>query len=225
MHMFLIKEPGLEAFAHVHPVPRNDASAFDLDLPPLPPGRYRVFGDIVHESGYAQTLVTRVDLTETRAAVVRRAADEDDSWFVGGAVPESAAATVTGSGGTSITWERGPGPIVAGQERLLKFIARGVGGAQISLEPYMGMLGHVAVANRDGDVFAHLHPSGTISMAALQKFTASIDPHALHRALAAGSEISTPYAFPKAGRYRIWVQVKRSGQIVTAAFDVNVRGV
>ena len=89
----------------------------------------------------------------------------------------------------------------------------------------MGMLGHVAVAHRDGDVFAHLHPSGTISMAALQKFTAAIDPHALHRAVTAGSEISTPYAFPKAGRYRIWVQVKRSGQVVTAAFDVNVRGV
>jgi hypothetical protein len=45
----------------------------------------------------------------------------------------------------------------------------------------MGMLGHAAVTNADGSVFAHLHPSGSISMAALQKIEGA-DPHAQHRA-------------------------------------------
>ena len=34
---------------------------------------------------------------------------------------------------------------------------------------------------------------------------------------------SFPFAFPRQGRYRMWVQVKRSGRVHTADFEVNVR--
>lgn len=120
----------------------------------------------------------------------------------------------------TITWQRGA-PLVAREERLLTFVARNADGSAVPLEPYMGMLAHAAVTNLDGSVFAHLHPSGSISMAALQKFE-GIDPHAAHRA-SGGSEVSIPYAFPEPGRYRLWIQMKRAGQVVTGAFDVNVR--
>ena len=67
MHLFLVRED-LGAFAHLHPVARAaDALDFDAVLPPLAPGRYRVYGDIVHESGYAQTLVNTVDVSATSA--------------------------------------------------------------------------------------------------------------------------------------------------------------
>ena len=34
-------------------------------------------------------------------------------------------------------------------------------------------------------------------------------------------EISFPYGFPRPGRYRIFVQIKRAGHIETGAFDVR----
>ena len=35
--------------------------------------------------------------------------------------------------------------------------------------------------------------------------------------------VAIPFAFPNAGPYRIWVQVKRGGQVRTAAFDLDVK--
>ncbi len=200
-------------------MPRSPAGeAFDAVLPPLPSGRYHVYGDIVHESGYAQTLVASMTLGDPLGASPD--ADVDDSWFAGQAQPEAASAAFVSSDGLRITWQRGE-PLVAGKEQLLTFVATNADGSPASLEPYMGMLGHAAVTNADGSVFAHLHPSGSISMAALQKFDGAADPHAQHRAIG-GNTVSIPYAFPKAGRYRVWIQVKRAGQIVTGAFDVDV---
>jgi hypothetical protein len=221
MHMFLVREPDLDVFAHVHPVPQQAATAFDLDLPPLPAGRYRVYGDIVHESGYAQTLVSVVNLPAPHT-FESATADMDDSWFAGAAAHESEASTFHFADGGTITWRRGTAPLVADEERLLTFVARDESGAPAALEPYMGMLGHIVVTRDDGSVFAHLHPVGSISMAALQKFAPGQGLHGAHDRGPA-SEVSTPYAFPKAGRYRLWVQTKRTGRITTAAFDLDVR--
>jgi hypothetical protein len=218
MHLFLVREGDLGAFAHLHPVARSSAALdFDTALPPLPSGRYRVYGDIVHESGYAQTLVSTVDLS---AAVDRAATDPDDSYFAG--QPAAGSTSVDLGDGTRLEWQRSSPRIAAAEDVVLALSVRDANGAIMSVEPYMGMAAHVIVSSHDHSVFAHLHPSGSISMAALQKFTSSGMPdHGAHAAAVDG-RVDVPYAFPKSGRYRMWVQVKRSGQVKTAAFDLDV---
>jgi len=217
MHLFVVRVPALDAFAHLHPVPRTPAALdFDAPLPALPSGTYRVYGDIVHESGYAQTLVSQVELTDPSPASPA-SGDPDDSWFVDAQRPAIAD-------GTRIVWATGDRPLVAREERLLSFSAEDAAGRPVTVEPYMGMAAHVAITNPDGSVFVHLHPSGSISMAALERFTGtSATAHMAHADHPLDGHVSIPYAFPKAGRYRIWVQMKRDSRVLTAAFDADVR--
>jgi hypothetical protein len=227
MHLFAIREPALDAFAHLHPIARTRAALdFDAALPPLPPGRYRVYGDIVHESGYAQTMTSEVDVP---AGPDRPNApsDADDSWFTGSAAADGPSPAFDVGNGSHIVWTRGDA-LEAGQERMLTFSARDADGRPLAVEPYMGMSAHVAIASEDGSVFAHLHPAGSISMAALQHFAdasgrATPMDMSAHSMDAADSDVSIPYAFPKPGRYRMWVQMRHGGRVVTGGFLVEVK--
>jgi len=246
MHLFLVSEPEANAFAHLHPV-MSDSNRFETKLPVLQPGRYRVYGDIVHESGFAQTLVTSVDIERSSGAPAEAVhdppMDADDSWYSGGASPtvDQASEPFALGDGSVITWQRGAEPIVVGEERPLRFTVHTAEGRPAALEPYMGMAAHAVIMRDDGSVFAHLHPIGTISMASEMAITERTEadsvPGTLGRRLTAMSpshamsmgamgppgEFTIPYGFPQPGRYRIWVQVKRNGAIRTAAFDTDVQ--
>ena len=138
-------------------------------------------------------------------------------------MPEAATVTYDFGDGSRLVWARGEPPIAAGVERDLRFSIQDAAGADVTVEPYMGMAAHLVIASRDGSVFAHLHPSGSISMAAMQRFAgAGADAHAGH-AMTLDGRVAIPYAFPKAGAYHLFVQVKRGGKVLTGAFDVNVR--
>ena len=161
----------------------------------------------------------------TPAVAAAPPTDADDSWFSGGGAAEAAAATFDLGDGTQLEWQRGE----AGDRRrrrtrpaLRRCAMRPA--ARATVEPYMGMAAHVVIASRDASVFAHLHPSGSISMAAMQKFAgdAPADPHAGH-VMPMDSAVAIPYAFPEGRPYRVFVQVKRGGQVKTAAFDVDVK--
>ncbi|HEX2093008.1 MAG TPA: hypothetical protein VHG28_11425, partial [Longimicrobiaceae bacterium] len=112
-HLFLVREPGLDAFAHVHPA-RADSVTFTVALPPLPAGRYRVYADVVHESGFVETLVdtTEFPVPGTGGGGVLRP-DPDDSWLTGAAAAGAVARLADGS---TMTWERGEGAPEAGRE-------------------------------------------------------------------------------------------------------------
>jgi hypothetical protein len=44
--------------------------------------------------------------------------------------------------------------------------------------------------------------------------------HSMHHAHAGGSALSFPYVFPQSGAYRVWVQAKTHGDVITAVFDL-----
>ena len=43
-----------------------------------------------------------------------------------------------------------------------------------------------------------------------------------HHEMALPSTVTFPYGFPESGEYRIFVQVKRAGRVITGVFDATV---
>jgi hypothetical protein len=233
MHLFLVRED-LGAMAHLHPQ-TSDTVLFPAALPSLPAGRYRAFADIVHESGFTQTLVTSIDIPANVATTHAIPTDADDSWFEGTPARNARAAML--ADGSTMTWVASKLPLVAGREAGLAFDVRNRDGSSARLQPYMGMQAHALVARDDGSVFVHLHPLGTISIASQLAYELrqpgdsvrgrlgkriSAEMSAMRDTDSVPSSVSFPFAFPKAGNYRIWVQVRKDGRILTGAFDAVV---
>jgi hypothetical protein len=232
IHVFMIREPDLRAFAHLHPSTRDSVS-FPAPLPALPAGRYRVYGDIVHESGFSETVWTRVDLKESISGST--AVDSDDASHYAETEPNGDRAML--EDGSVMTIDR-RAQLVEGKDAELRFRIVGRDGKPLSLEPYIGMAGHAVVASDDGSIFIHLHPGGTISMASQMALTmrepgdtvagklgkriqatAAMQPTP---DVAKDGKISFPYAFPRPGKYHMWVQVKHEGRILTGVFALEV---
>ena len=230
VHLFAVREPALDAFAHLHPSPVTER-AFDASFPDLPAGTYSLFADITDETGFAQTVTAQARIPPappSAPATPPAPSDPDDSWIGGKPVPavaDAARASDLGDGMT-MTWDLPKDPVRAGREMSLSFFVRDATGAPVALEPYMGMASHAVVLRDDGSVFVHLHPMGTVSMASMDRLEGKPRdapmPHAMHHPIADG-RVSFPYAFPKPGPYRLWVQVKTGAVVRTGVFDVLAR--
>jgi hypothetical protein len=229
MHLFLIRSPGMDAFRHLHPE-RAGSGSFTQNLPAMPAGHYQIFADVVLSSGFPVTLVGQMDLPSALAGTPLTG---DDSGTDANSIPSEtrAGAEYRLPDGGRMIWERDEQPLEAGVPLMLRFrVTDSSGNAAQDLEPYMGMAAHAAIVRSDGSVFAHVHPTGSVPMASFELAQASL-PASLGESahgsmsmqqMTAGQvapEISIPYGFPKAGLYRIFVQVKRAGRIQTAFFD------
>ena len=151
--------------------------------------------------------------------------------------------TASLAGGGRMIWERDAQPLQANVPFMFRFRVEDDQGQPVAdLQPYMGMAAHAAIVKSDASVFVHLHPAGSVSMAAFEIAQASLPggiqiagrrrnggharmAMAMPAATAAsfGPEISFPYGFPKPGLYRIFVQIKRAGQIQTGIFEAAVQ--
>jgi hypothetical protein len=272
MHLFLLREPGMDRFYHLHPqivlpdpgLHANTGISFETDLPAIPAGRYQVFADVVRESGFPDTMVAEINLPDIPGVALSgdnsaaassplsangaRANNNNDAS--GTNLPSHAAEKVSSTpdgptatlpDGYEMIWERGSAPFTSNHFVWLRFRLETPDGKPVSdSEPYMGMAGHAEIVNSDRSVFAHIHPDGSVAMAALEltqknSATGNSSGSAQAGANASGemggmdmsmtprsAEVSFPYGFPKSGEYRLFIQMKRGGTIETGVFDTLV---
>jgi hypothetical protein len=199
MHLFLVRDGTLDAFAHLHPA-QQQPRIFDVAIPPFPAGNYTIYADVTHENGLSQTLTSSVQIPTLPEAFMRSgrplgggsdpfcsstgfnsrtnrfiASDVDDSWHIGPVrthTARSAQNLVTVSrlaDGYTMIWERN-GTLTENRDTVLHFRLVSPRGESVALQPFMGMFGHAAIRRNDGAVFTHLHPIGTFSMASQELF-------------------------------------------------------
>lgn len=239
MHLFLIRLPGLDSMWHLHPNPaQNDA--FAVDLPDMPAGRYQVFADVVDPRGFPWTLIGSIDVPQTAG---RELSGDDSMWSgepLGVPVADSPTISTLPDGG-QIIWQRPAGALKSGIPLEFTFAVHDSDGRPAQdMEPYMGMAGHAEFVRSDLSVFAHVHPAGSVSMAALELAQTGMAGAAdsgqgpamsmllmssmpMPEAGSLPPEVRFPYGFPQAGDYRIFVQIKRARRIETGVFDARVR--
>ncbi|WP_211263600.1 hypothetical protein [Halalkalicoccus paucihalophilus] len=91
--------------------------------------------------------------------------------------------------------------IAAGEHTQLMFDIRDDDERVPQLKPYLGAFGHL-VALRDGDLaYLHIHPEET-------------DPES--------GRVEFGAQFPTPGRYRLFLQAKPDGNLITSSFDIEI---
>jgi hypothetical protein len=242
MHLYLLREPGLDLVYHLHPE-QTVPGEFQLEMPSVPAGLYQVYADVVHATGFPETLTARIELPEIAG---RPLAGDDAKGTVqalsslraepnGCPVNPVAGPQFHLPDGFTMVWNNAA-KLAAKTPQIFEFSLLDRSGKPPSdMALYMGMVGHAAFVKDDGTVFAHVHPSGTVSMAALMMAAAQNQPQqAKVSAMAAmpgmsiagaaeasriPNSVGFPYGFPTVGAYRIFVQMKHGQTVETGAFD------
>jgi hypothetical protein len=231
MHLYAIREPEMDAAFHLHPE-RAGAGDLRMELPKMPPGEYRLYGDIVHANGFPETLTATL---EVPAGMPGGALGSEDAE----AMPPGLRVGELGTSyklpdGYSMVWDR-PKELTAATAYALRFrLLDAAGKPATEMQPYLGMAGHAAFVKTDGTVFAHTHPEGSAAMAAMMLANGGSDAGGdvgtmpgMELGSAAPTPIAPvvefPYGFPTAGRYRVFIQMKHAGVVETGVFDADVK--
>jgi hypothetical protein len=219
MHLYAVRWPALDVVYHLHPE-RRAPGVFQLQLPAMPPGEYRLYADVVHATGFPETLTAQIEVPQNLPG---RPLIGDDA--MGAATPASTPVESSTEfrlpDGYRMQWDQ-PASLVANKAYEFRFRLLDKDGKPPSdMALYMGMTGHAAFIKQDGSVFAHVHPSGTASMAAMM-IASEQNGTVMEMQPAPSDTVAFPYGFPNAGRYRIIVQMKHAATIETGIFDANV---
>jgi hypothetical protein len=191
--LVLVRSGDLGAIARLHPV-TVDSVTFESTLPPLPAGEYHAFAEVVSASGATGVLEesVRIDGGMRRW----RPTDPTDAMFAGGGV----GTPFRFEDGSTLVWRGAAEHRRVGEDAGLRFVWRDQAGRQQYSASATGNARAVLVRGDGGSY--------------LQLDSMTYD--------AKSGELHFPYAFPAAGRFRLWVQLPVRGRNRIAAFDVTV---
>lgn len=134
---FLIIDPTLGDYQHVHPEPTATPGEWTVEFKPRHAGNYRVFADFT-PSATGRGLYASADLDVTGGAPVTAEAPADDKRWDFSLVPAA--------------------PIRAGVPADLKLSLGNASGGNVPLQPVMGAFAHLVAFDATRSGFAHLHP-------------------------------------------------------------------
>jgi hypothetical protein len=229
MHLYAIRTPQMDAVFHLHPEPTDDRTLTTV-LPAMPPGTYKLFGDVVFLNGFPETEVATLTIPASLTSLPLSTEDASAS-------PPPLSSGELGPryklpDGYTMAFDH-PATLTANTAYLLRFhLLDPTGHPAPNMRLYLGMAGHAAFVKSDFSTFAHTHPDGSAAMPAVMladASTAAADPTAapmdsmtapLDKPLS--STVEFPYGFPSPGRYRIFIQMKHDTTVETGVFDVDV---
>ncbi|MGI4829210.1 MAG: hypothetical protein ACRYFU_13605 [Janthinobacterium lividum] len=243
MHLYAIRWPQMDAAYHLHPALVGPGD-LRTTVPDMPVGTYHLYGDIVHRSGFPETLTATLVVPPNAS---RAPLDNEDA----AAHPQPLSAGDLGVSyklpdGYTMVWDR-PTTLTANTAELFRFTLLDPAREQATdMQPYLGMAGHAAFVKTDGTVFAHTHPDGSAAMPAMMLANAGMSDMSANAMADMNAPTNTgmggvdakspgkspepldpivefPYGFPSAGRYRIFIQMKHGGTVETGVFDAEVK--
>ena len=197
-HLFVVSHD-MQAFQHVHPEQQADG-AWTLDVTVPKPGAYRVLSDFLPTGGapqlQARTLVTGDFTGDLRFQDARL--EVDTSW-------RKTAGTLT----AELKFD--PARLIAGQYGHLAFTLTdsATGAPATDLQPYLGAFGHAFILSEDLRDSVHSHPPEWR------------DGREISSGFG-GPEVMFEGYMPRPGRYRVWAQFLRRGELVTIPFTFEV---
>lgn len=195
-HLFVISQD-LELYQHVHPEQQADGSQLiDLTLPR--PGVYRLYSDFLPLGGTPQVVP---------GALVTAGADPD----LGAPVHLSSDTQPKVAGGMRVSLALPSDGLVAGRDEKLRYhiVDAATQEPVTDLETYLAAFGHTLVLSEDTLHYVHAHPLELLPEAGQPAH--------------GGPDLTFKALLPRAGRYRVWTQLKRRGVVSTVAFTVDVQ--
>jgi hypothetical protein len=182
VHLAIISED-LEYFSHLHPALDNTGSLSVAHTFPAG-GRYRLIADYAPAGGQPATATGVLSVggqSRPTTAPVPNAPGQIEA--------DGLHATVSA------------GQLKAGSLARLTFTLRNDRGEPVTLEPYMGELGHLMLVGVGSWRYVHVHPAGGV---------------------AGGGTVEFEARFPEPGIYKGWGQFKHEGNATVIPFVVRV---